>query len=877
MYRSRKPGAPGTRRALSRLPLAAAICLAVSGVAYAQDAAPPATADQQPEPAQQAAPPAPGKTATLETITVTAQKRSENLQKVPISLEVLGEEKLDELNVTRFDDYVKFLPSVSYQTFGPGFAQIYMRGVASGGDGNHSGSLPSVGVYLDEQPVTTIQGPLDLHIYDVARVESLSGPQGTLYGASAQAGALRIITNKPDPSGFAAGYAVEVNSVSHGGIGHVEEGFVNLPMGESAAIRLVGWNQHDAGYIDNKPGDRQFPVRIADGGTPADPSDDVPDSWGGVLTNRKCTSTDQLVCTGRAKDDYNDVDTTGARLALRVNLNDNWTITPTIMGQHAIANGNFAFDEEVGDLAINHFYKERSEDNWWQAALTVEGKIGNFDLTYAYAHLKRDDDVESDYNDYGFWYDTLYYYNAYNDNDEFINPSQYIQGKDRYKKDSHELRLSTPAENRLRLVAGLFWQDQKHDIQQRYKIDGFGAQYSIHNWPDTIWLTKQEREDHDEAVFGELSYDFIPDVLTGTIGGRHFRSDNSLKGFFGFSLGWFPGSSYGEQVCADQYGDDPANWVPFNGAPCEVFDKNVKESGNLGKANLTWQITPNKMVYATWSEGYRPGGINRRGTLPPYLSDYLTNYEFGWKTSWGENRFTFNGSVFHQEWKDFQFSILGANGLTEIKNANQASIDGLELDVNWAATYNLQIGAGAAFYDAKLTDNFCGWTDENGKSVTVCPAGTINPNGTFDDPTDDFAVDGPEAPDGTQLPVTPKFKGNLIARYNFQLGSLDAFVQGAAVYVGKRTSDLRLLERDILGDLDAYSTMDLSAGVSRNSWTVSVYVNNVFDERAEISRFTNCAESVCGASGVVPEYPNGQVYTVTNQPRTFGIRFSQES
>src|SRR5207342_2853763 len=662
--------------------------------------------------------------------------------------------------------------------------------------------------YLDEQPVTTIQGPLDLHIYDVARVEALSGPQGTLYGASAQAGALRVITNKPDPSGFAAGYALELNSVSHGGMGHVEEGFVNIPLTDTAAIRLVGWNQHDAGYIDNKAGDRQFPIRIDDGGTPADPSDDVPASWGGVLTNRNCTSTAQLVCTGRAEDNYNDVNTTGARLALKVDLNENWSITPTLMGQNAVANGNFAFDEEVGDLALNHFYKERSEDNWWQAALTVQGKIGNFDLTYAYAHLKRNDDVDSDYNDYGFWYDTLYSYSAYNDNGDFINPSQYIQGKDRYKKDSHELRLSSPSEDRLRLTAGLFWETQKHDIQQRYKIDGFADIYSIHGWPNTIWLTKQEREDHDEAIFGEVSYDFIPETLIGTIGGRHFRSDNSLKGFFGFSAGWSPNSSYGEAVCVAQFGPDPANWQSFNGAPCEVFDKEVKESGNLGKANLTWQITPTKMIYGTWSEGYRPGGINRRGTLPPYLSDYLTNYEVGWKTSWGENRLTFNGSLFHQEWKDFQFSILGANGLTEIKNANQASIDGLEMDVNWAATYNLQLGAGAAFYDAKLTENYCGFTDDNGNPVTDCP--------------------DPEAPDGTQLPVTPKFKGNLIARYNFNMGSFDSFVQGAVVHVGDRKSDLRLLERDILGDLPAYTTADLSAGISKNSWSLSVYVNNVF-------------------------------------------------
>ncbi|MBF6024071.1 TonB-dependent receptor [Lysobacter niastensis] len=831
-----------------RFPLTAAICLAFASPAFAQDAATQAPAPQTP--AQREA-------VVLDTVTVTSQKRTENLQKVPISIEVLGEQKLDELNVTDFEDYVKYLPSVSYQSFGPGFAQIYMRGVASGGDGNHSGSLPSVGVYLDEQPVTTIQGPLDIHIYDVARVESLSGPQGTLYGASAQAGALRIITNKPDPGQFSAGYDLEVNAVDHGGIGHIEEGFVNIPLTDNSAIRLVGWNQHDAGYIDNKPGDRQFPQRVAsDGGTPDDDSDDVAPSWGGVLTNRDCTSTDLLVCTGRAEDDYNEVDTTGARLAAKIDFAETWSITPVIMGQTAKAKGNFAFDEQVGDLALNHFYKEESDDKWWQGALTVEGKIGNFDLTYNYAHLKRNVDVDSDYNDYGFWYDTLASYNAYDDNDNLINPSQYIQGEDRYKKDTHELRIASPNENRLRFVGGLYWEDHKHDIQQRYKIDGFGDQYTITGWPDTIWLTKQEREDQGEAVFGELSFDFIPNVLTGTIGGRHFRSENSLKGFFGFSAGWAPGSSYGEQVCIDQFGDDPANWPSFNGAPCEVFDKTVKESGNLGKANLTWQITPDKMVYATWSEGYRPGGINRRGTLPPYLSDYLTNYEMGWKTSWADHRLVFNGSVFHQEWEDFQFSILGANGLTEIKNANQASIDGLEMDLNWAATYNLTLGGGVAFYDAKLTENYCGFTDDAGNPVTDC--------------------DAPEAPDGTRLPVTPEFKGNLIARYNFNVGEYDAFVQGAFVYVGERESDLRILERGILGDLPSYNVTDLSAGFSRNNWAVSLYLNNVFDERAEIYRFTNCAETVCGASGVVPEYPNGQVYTITNQPRTFGVRFSQK-
>lgn len=832
MQRSRKPGSPALCRTPSRLPLSVAICFAIAASAQAQEATPP---------------PADTGTPMLDTVEVTAQKRTENLQKVPISMQVLGEEQLERLGVADFEDYVKFLPTVSYQTFGPGFAQIYMRGVASGGDGNHSGSLPSVGVYLDEQPVTTIQGPLDIHIYDVARVESLAGPQGTLYGASAQAGALRIITNKPDPAGFAAGAGVEVNSTK-GSFGHVVEGFVNQPLGDRAAIRLVGWQKHDGGYIDNREGDRTFP------------------SWGGTITNRECASTDTLVCTGAAEDDYNDVDTVGARLALRVDLTDSWTVTPMIMGQRAESNGTFWYDPEVGDLAINHFYPESSSDRWWQAALTVEGKLGNFDVTYAYAHLKRNDEVEADYNDYSFWYDTLYSYGAFiYDNDfELINPSQYIQGRDRYRRDTHELRIASPADNRVRFVGGIFWQSQFHDIEQRYKIDDLNDDLDIHGWPDTLWLTKQERRDHDEAIYGELSFDILPDELTATLGARHFRAKNSLQGFFGFSDAFFPGAAYGEQICVDQYGADPAAWPDFNGAPCEIFNKTVRESGTLGKFNLNWQVTPSKMLYLTWSEGYRPGGINRRGILPPYLADYLTNKEIGWKTTWMDNRLAFNGSVFRQEWKDFQFSILGANGLTEIKNANQAQIDGMEMSLDWAATYNLHIGAGFAYYDAELTENYCGATDADGTPITDCPVGSVDfPN-------------GPEAPEGTQLPVTPKFKGNVTARYTWDYRDMEWFVQGSVVAVGDRTSDLRLFERELLGDLDAYSVADLSAGFTRDTWSLTFYVTNLFDERAEIAKFTNCAESICGAHDVVPEYPDGQVYTVTNQPRTFGLKWAKE-
>jgi outer membrane receptor protein involved in Fe transport len=808
-------------RSLHRLPLAAAVAVALCAPqAWAQDAA--QDADKK-------------DARTLDTITVTAQKREENLQKVPISLQVLGNTQLEQQNVSDFDDYAKLIPSLTYGTAGggvfsgPGFVQVYMRGIASGGDGNHSGSQPSAGMYLDDQPITTIQGALDIHMYDIERVEALAGPQGTLYGASSQSGTVRIITRKPDPEAFSAGYSVEANGIDGGGFGHVLEGFVNIPISDRAAVRLVGWQKHDAGYVDNIRGTRTYPTSGI--------TDDNADL---------------------AEDDYNTADTMGLRGALRFDINDNWTITPQLIAQKQKAYGSagidpntgnpdMGYDAASGDMAVKHFYPESSNDRWHQAALTVEGKIGNFDLTYVFSQLKRDVDSESDYSDYGFWYDTLAGYGEYfyDDNGDYINPAQYIQATDGYKRTSHELRISSPQENRFRMVAGLFWQQQSHDIFQRYKVDNLTQDFWVNGWEDTIWLTAQQRKDRDEAVFGELAFD-ITDALTLTGGMRWFKANNSLKGFFGYGDG-FSGSTGVSQCFSNE---------SFDGAPCTNLDKRVSERDSLGRVNLTWQIDDNKMVYATWSEGYRPGGINRRGTLPPYTSDFLTNYEFGWKTTWA-NAFVFNGALFRADWEDFQFSYLGQNGLTEIRNANSAQVDGLELDLSWAASYNLQISGGFAWYDAKLTRNYCGWIRPDGEPETVCPPGTLNPNG---DP-----VDGPQAASGTRLPITPRFKGALNARYTWDLAGGEAYWQASASHVGNRRVDLREAETALLGYLDAYTTADVSVGWSKNNWSIDLFLKNAFDERAEMSRFAQCAALTCG----------NQPYTVIAQPRTFGIRFSQ--
>ncbi|WP_308238318.1 TonB-dependent receptor [Phenylobacterium sp. J367] len=630
----------------------------------------------------------------LDEVVVTAQKRSENLQDVPVSVQALGAERLDELQVTDMADYARFLPNVTIQTAAPGFSTIYMRGVASGENNNHSGPLPSVAVYLDEQPVTTITGPLDIHVYDIERVEVLSGPQGTLYGASAQAGTIRIITKKPSPAGFEAGYDLDLNKFSHSDVGYGFEGFVNQPVGELAAVRLVAWAEHDGGYIDNVPGTLTYPIGIP------------PDNLGPVTVNNN-----SLV-----EDDYNEVDIYGARAALKIDLNENWSIMPTLNAQRTEADGNFSYDPGKGDLKVSRYRPERSDDKWVQAALTIEGAVSDLDLVYAGALMKRWVDTESDYSDYSYFYDTLAGYGVYW-LDNAGNPhdiTQYIQGKDAYKKQSHEFRVSTPVDRPLRVTMGAFYQRQTHNIQQRYKIDALADDLEVPGWPDTIWLTKQLRVDRDYAAFMDASFD-VSEKFSLNAGIRFFKAKNSLQGFFGFGEGYSGGT--GVAACFK-------DTAIVKGGPCTNVDKTTEDNGNTYRLNAQYEIDDDRMIYVTYSTGYRPGGINRRGTLPPYESDYLKNLEFGWKTMWLENRLRWNGAAYLENWDDFQFSFLGANGLTEIRNAGKAKMLGIESDLSWAVTDGLTINAAGAYTDAELDEDYAPDPDappeaEKGTSLPV--------------------------------------------------------------------------------------------------------------------------------------------------------------
>ncbi|MEZ0132266.1 MULTISPECIES: TonB-dependent receptor [Novosphingobium] len=752
-------------------------------------------------------------------ILVTAQKRTENLQDVPIAITALGGEKLRELQVKELQDAVKNIPSLTIQTTQPGFSQVYFRGVASGENANHSGPLPTVGTYLDEMPITTIQGALDIHAYDIARIEALAGPQGTLYGASSMAGTIKIVTNKPDYSGTYGAVDMELNSVAHGDVGGVAQGFLNFKLSDRSALRVVGWYRHDGGYIDNVAGSRTYPVS------------------GITQTNA------DLV-----EKNYNDVDTYGARMALGIELDDDWTITPTLMGQVQKVNGSFAQERSSAvskKLQTVQYNPESSKDEWYQAALTIEGKIGNWDLVATGGVLNRKDRTESDYSDYSYFYDALYGSGAYlyDNAGDLVSPNQYIKGRDKYRRQFGELRISSPQENRLRLIAGLFAQRQVHQITQNYIIDGIADAITVPGTESDIWLTRQRRIDRDYAAFGELSFD-ITDQLTATGGLRVYKYKNSLVGFFGYSDGY--SSRTGVAACFED--------AKVSGSPCTNLDAKTSDTGSIYKANLTYKLTPNWLVYATWSRGFRPGGINRRGGQPPYAPDTLDNYEFGWKSQMGA--FHFNYAMFREDWSNIQLSFLGENGLTLIRNAGEARIYGVEFDMGYRKA-GLTLNASGSYNDAKITKDFC-----------------LIANATFD-----CSIPEGEntrlAQAGTHLPITARFKANALARYEFPIGGWTGHVQGAVNYIGKRRSDLRDAENAIKGGFGAYTTADFSLGIKNDVWRFEIYANNLFDSNGVINSSVQCLETTCGDPLGISE-TGGVFYDYVIRPRVIGLKVGRD-
>lgn len=749
--------------------------------------------------------------AVLEEVVVSARKRDESLQDAPLSIQAINSTALKELGITSFENYALMLPSLSYQTAGPGLSQIYMRGASDGGDGNASGQSPSVAVYLDEQPVTAIGRNLDIHIYDIARVEALAGPQGTLFGASSQGGTLRIITNKPSVEEFEAGFDVGYADTKDGKDSYSAEAYVNQPLGDAAALRVVAWKTKDGGYIDNIAGTRTYALFDAAGNT-------------NLVTEDN---------NAYVEDDFNELNNKGARAALKIDLNENWSTTAGFIYQKNDTDGVWFHDPdnpngEVGDLEIQRFNDDSSHDEFKQYSLTVEGDLGFASLTYAGAYMDRDVEYNNDYSEYADYYSTswIQYYscNYYEDpgpaTAQCTSNNIFYEEDNSYDRQSHEVRLQSQGDSKFQYITGLYYEDATHKYRQEWIQPGMaqGPQFNqfVPNWTSTadsqyLWyLTDQKREDKQYAVFGEFSYD-ITDDLTGMLGGRYFKNESSLKGVSGYG-------------------------VLAPGFPALYVDEDVDDKDSIFKANLNYSIIEDKNIYFTWSQGYRPGGLNRDQTPLvniDYKPDHLTNWEFGWKTTWMDQRLRWNGAAYFMQWEDMQFTKFDSSfgspvGLT--LNIGDAEIKGLESDITFIPAEGWTLSAAVAFNNAELSK--------------------------------DFVIGGNSSPSGTELPFVPEWKYNLNARYEFNIGEFNVFAQAVYAYVGDSYNDIFKYTGgdasvDTREEQADYDNINLTTGIDQDGWGVDLYVYNLTDERAELTR-----SSVSYDTSIT-----------TNRPRTIGIKY----
>ena len=233
----------------------------------------------------------------------------------------------------------------------------------------------------------------------------------------------------------------------------------------------------------------------------------------------------------------------------------------------------------------------------------------------------------------------------------------------------------------------------------------------------------------------------------------------------------------------------------------------------------------------------------------------MTNYEVGWKTAW-LTRTVFDSTA-HSSWKNGRTSnspISDPNALTIIANAGQAEIKGVETDLEFAVTQGLTLTGGFSLLNAKLTQDYCA-------DQSKCGVAGYNPQIALANGYEQYA------PSGTKLPVVPKFKGDITARYTFPLGSFKGNVQGSAVYVGSRTADLRYVASQLLGEESAYTIADFSTGIEKDGLTAELFVTNAFDKRAVLDRYSECDVAECGAIAI---------YNLVNQPRTIGVKFGQK-
>ncbi len=755
------------------LAVAISAILAMAGTAAAQTA----SAQDEPAPAR----------PTLGEVIVTATKREERLQDVPEAITAFDTNAIAKRGLQQMDDYARLVPGLSISDREPGGTTIVFRGVAN--SGLQFGAVSSSALYLDEQPITQSGRNPDPRLIDIERVEALRGPQGSLYGASSQSGTLRVITNKPDATRFDAWADVQFSNTSNGGTGHDVSAMLNAPLvADRLALRLVGFTAEDAGFVDKV----------------------LSDSQGGTFTNENVV-----------EEDVNSTQTNGARAALLWNVTDNVNATLGAIFQDVSSDGHSDVNLGAGDLNQVRFEKESLDDKWYQVALTLDASLPFGEAVLSASYFDRDFRYEADATDYEFQFNQNFincnpaYYDCSSPVYDFGgDPRGFATNHEETEITTFEARLASPGDSQSRWawLVGAFYSTEKGETAFDSFIRGYESTPSFEYFsyyetnltgnplaPTERWfLGRYDTELDQVAVFGELSFD-VTESFTITAGGRWFDYDRKFA----------------------QQQEQPEG---FSGFSRLDGNQESSEDGTVAKLNLTYRFDRDRLVYATYSEGFRVGGSNPlkpASALPrDYSSDELQNYEVGAKTEWLNHRLRFNVSAYHMKWNDFAVQVEDPQPeVFQLGFVNLASADIKGVEAEFAVTFSEQWQLDGSF----------AWNEaETAEASTLS---VTDPGGNVFD----FVVS-----EGARLPLTPDRSAALGIEFRPSglLFNAEPYARFDYSYVGESVNSLAGIESVVsnkpVDKQDAYQIGDLRFGLEGENWSGSVFVDNVWDERANL-------------------------------------------
>lgn len=734
--------------------------------------------------AQTAEPTAPvevaeGGDSASEDIVVTALRRDTRLQDAPLSIVALNGAGLQQAGATQIADYFRQIPNLNLQQGGNGQARISIRGVSSSGDA-------TVGLYYDETPVTGPSGTsqdsgataADLNLFDVERVEALRGPQGTLYGSSSMAGTLRVIFKKPNLEKIEGAAEAEISQVEGGGFGHFVKGMANLPIATGVvAARVVGYREVRPGYIDNVVYDAKNVNRST--------------NWGlrGIL-GIKVDDRTEVTLTGIYQ--RSDADNQQGFYPAAGRYKSNLPVQTPFRSKMTLVNAKLDRELPFADLTVTGSYYKFDILRQFDSTPSVNSASQNATncRTYFGQSTACSPTQAADFRAFGL----------------SLMPAAARQPAT-LDSQTYEARLSSNRQTWLDWTVGAYYEKRRDRIDSRNyavsRVDG-----AIPDDADPLTYRYVENNTRQLAGFGEVSIKPV-DGLTITGGLRYYDYTRSTKG-------------------ATPQGNPVVGITPggFSKASADA-------NGWLQKLNVDYKFTPDVMVYASASKGFRPGGANNIPGLPnglvAYDADSLWNYEVGAKTSWFGGKLYLNAAVFQIDWSNIQINGRTLDGLYSfLTNAGAARIRGGELDLTYRPTRGLTVTASAGYSDGKLTQ--------------AQISDNITPTTSTGQP-------------GDRIPGVPRWTAAASATYEFPLtDSLNGLVRADYAYSGNRTSTFRPTDAYFVAT-PGYSLLNLRVGVERENWGAYLFVRNATNSLA----ITSQSSSLGSAR-----------YTWTTPPRTFG-------